>query len=129
MASTKKSTVAQTAAEESKKQVGREAEIKVRINKLFDDPDKKLKAIAGANIGGGFAVHGLKVYEGDKGLFVAMPQSSYKSADGTTKYEDIFHPVTAEARTALNGAVIDAYNDAIGQAQDETQDAGPGMNM
>ena len=47
-------------------------EITVRIDKLFCDEDKKLKAFASANIGP-FAVHGIRVFENDKGMFINMP--------------------------------------------------------
>lgn len=127
---TKKPAAAQTAEKEKQnEQAEKETDIKIRINKLFDNPDNKLRALASANIGG-FAVHGIKVMDTDKGLFVAMPSRSYKGANGETKYEELFHPVTAEARNALYGAVTDAYNEALEQAQDEEQDAGiGGMNM
>lgn len=128
---TKKQTATDIAEKEKQtEQAERETEIRVRINKLFDDESSKLRALASANIGGGFAVHGIKVMDTDKGLFVAMPSRSYKGANGETKYEELFHPVTAEARNALYGAVTDAYNEAIEQAQNEEQDAGiGGMNM
>ena len=51
-------------------------EITVRIDKLFCDEDKKLKAFASANIGP-FAVHGIRVFENDKGMFINMPSNSY----------------------------------------------------
>ena len=44
-------------------------EISVRIDKLFDDDTKKLKAFASANIGP-FAVHGIRIFENEKGMFV-----------------------------------------------------------
>ena len=37
-----------------------------------------------------FVVHDIKVIEGDKGLFIAMP--SKRSADG--EYRDIAHPIS-----------------------------------
>ena len=98
-----------------------EFDIKIRVNKLFDEQSGKLRALASANISG-FAVHGIRVMNGEKGLFVAMPSRSYKSADGTTQYEELFHPVTAEARTALYGAVIDGYHEAVIQAQSEEEE-------
>lgn len=56
-------------------------EITVRIDKLFCDEDKKLKAFASANIGP-FAVHGIRVFENDKGMFINMPSNSYTDAQG-----------------------------------------------
>ena len=95
-------------------------EISVRIDKLFDDDTKKLKAFASANIGP-FAVHGIRIFENEKGMFVNMPSNSYKDAQGNTQYEDVFHPVTKEAREALVKHVIDGYNHALEQAQTRSQ--------
>ena len=94
--------------------------ISVRIDKLFDDDTKKLKAFASANIGP-FAVHGIRVFENEKGMFVNMPSVSYKDGQGNTQYDDVFHPVTKEAREVLVKNVIDEYNHALEQAQTNSQ--------
>ena len=94
--------------------------ISVRIDKLYDDDTKKLKAFASANIGP-FAVHGIRVFENEKGMFVSMPSVSYKDGQGNTQYDDVFHPVTKEAREALVKNVIDEYNHALEQAQNNSQ--------
>ena len=95
-------------------------DISVRIDKLFSDDSKKLKAIASANIGP-FAVHGIRVFENEKGMFVNMPSVSYKDGQGNTQYDDVFHPVTREAREALVKNVIDEYSHALEQAQTVSQ--------
>ena len=98
--------------------------LQARVDRLVDKPDGKLRAILSMNLPGGFAVHGIKIYENDGGLFVSMPQSSYTAADGTIKYRDIFHPVTATARQKLIGATVSAYHDALQQqTQAQTQKA------
>ena len=94
--------------------------ISVRIDKIFDDDTKKLKAFASANIGP-FAVHGIRVFENEKGMFVNMPSVSYKDGQGNTQYDDVFHPVTKEAREALIKSVMDEYNHALEQAQTASQ--------
>ena len=94
--------------------------ITVKIDKLFDDDSKKLKAFASANVGP-FAVHGIRVFENDKGAFVSMPSVSYKDGQGNTQYDEVFHPVTKEAREALVKNVIDEYNHALEQAQIASQ--------
>ena len=94
--------------------------ISVRIDKLYDDDTKKLKAFASANIGP-FAVHGIRVFENEKGMFVSMPSVSYKDGQGNTQYDDVFHPVTKEARESLVKNVIDEYNHALEQAQTNSQ--------
>ncbi len=63
-----------------------------------------IKGYCTVTLGGEFAIKGVKVIEGSKGLFVAMP--SYKSGD---EYKDICNPVTREARENLNNAVLKAY--------------------
>ncbi len=65
----------------------------------------KIKAFVNLTIDGEFVVHGIKIMESDKGLWVAMP--SQKNALG--EYNDVFHPVTKEARHKLIEAVIEAY--------------------
>ena len=106
-------------------------DISVRIDKIFDDDTKKLKAFASANIGP-FAVHGIRVFENEKGMFVNMPSVSYKDGQGNTQYDDVFHPVTKEAREALIKSVMDEYNHALEQAQTNSQapvQSGGGQTM
>ena len=93
--------------------------IQVRIDRLNDYEGSNIKAFASANIGGAFAIHSIRVVDSQKGMFVAMPQSSHRDGNGNTKYSDIFHAVTAEARNELNEKVMDAYEQAIAEQQDE----------
>ena len=95
--------------------------ISARIDRLVDYENSKVKAIASVNIGGAFAIHGLRVIDSQKGLFVQMPQNSFQK-DGKTEYSDIFHPITADARTELNSKVLEAARDMgmnISQTVDE----------
>ena len=78
-------------------------------------------------IAGAFAVHGLRVIETDKGRFISMPQESYKK-NGETVYNDTFHAVTAEARTALVDAVNDAYEQRLQERMEQSEDA-PAQGM
>lgn len=91
--------------------------ISAAINRLVDKRDSNIKAFASVTIDGLFAVHGLRVMESQKGRFVNMPSTSYKDANGETKYSDIFHAVTKEARNALNQAVLNAYELRLQQVQ------------
>ncbi len=93
--------------------------IQVRIDRLNDYEGSNIKAFASVNIGGAFAIHGIRVVDSQKGMFVAMPQSSHKDGNGNTKYSDLFHAVTVEARNELNKKVMDAYEQAIAEQQDE----------
>lgn len=95
--------------------------VSVRIDRMVDREDSKVRAYASANIGGAFAIHGIRVVDSQKGLFVQMPQRSYEK-DGATKYEDIFHPITADARTELNSAVLSAYEQRQHMEEDESQE-------
>jgi len=83
----------------------------VRIQSL--KPLETVKAVASININGAFAVKGVKVIEGNNGLFVAMP-----SAKVGNEYRDICFPVTAECREQLHQAVLKAYDQALIQGQD-----------
>lgn len=98
--------------------------IRARIDRLADFEGSKVKAFASANIGP-FAVHGLRVVDGEKGLFVAMPSTSYQK-DGKTEYQETFHPVTGEARKALNDAVLQAYEQKL--TEEQTEDASMKMD-
>lgn len=117
-----------------KKQEQAAPALSVRIDRMVDYENSSVRAIASANIGGAFAIHGIKVINSQKGLFVSMPQSSYQDRDGNTKYSDIFHPITTEARTGLKDAVLDAYEAKLAEVQEqdgpeegETQGMGPTM--
>ena len=112
---TKKSV--RTASEQNRQDL---PTVSVRIDRMVDRADSKVKAYASANIGRAFAIHGIRVVDSQKGLFVQMPQRSYQK-DGTTKYEDVFHPITAEARTELNSAVLSAYEQRLRMEEDEAQ--------
>lgn len=93
--------------------------IRVRIDKLMEDQGK-LKAVASANIGD-FAVHGIRVYENEKGLFVSMPSIQRNGENGEKVYDDIFHPTTKESREELYGKILDEYKQALEQSQTTTQ--------
>lgn len=69
--------------------------------------ETKMKAVASITIDGAFVVHDIRVIDGEKGLFVAMP--SKKDADGT--HRDICHPVNQETRTAIKELVLSKYEE------------------
>ena len=92
--------------------------IQARIDRItgYD----KVKAFASANIGGAFAIHGLRVVDGEKGMFVAMPSTSFQR-DGKTEYQETFHPTSNEARKELNDAVLQAYEQKLAEEQTEDE--------
>ena len=67
--------------------------------------DSRMKAIASVLIDDEFAVHDIRIIEGTKGLFIAMP--SRKTATG--EYKDIAHPINAETREKIQKAILEAY--------------------
>ena len=76
------------------------------FRKTFDSG--KLKAIASITLDGCFAIHEIKVIETDH-LFVAMP--SRREEHGV--YRDIIHPISTNARSALENSIIEAYRQYI----------------
>ena len=72
----------------------------VRLRRVATDG--KMKAVASITLDGEFVVHDVKVVEGAKGLFVAMP--SRKTPDG--EFRDVAHTITPEARERIQRAVL-----------------------
>ena len=75
--------------------------ISAKIDNLVDN-NTNLRAFASITVGGAVAVHGLRVMDSKKGLFVSMPSYSYEDHNGETKYADYAHPISKEARDAIN---------------------------
>ena len=75
----------------------------------------KIKASASITIENAVTIHDLKVIEGSKGLFVAMP--SRKGADGG--FYDVVHPADAETREQIKEAVMTVYGNMADQVPDE----------
>ena len=67
----------------------------VRVRRF--SKEGKMKAVVSITIDGEFVVHDIKVIEGEKGLFIAMP--SRKTAEG--EYRDIAHPIMTEYEKAI----------------------------
>lgn len=78
----------------------------VRVRKVAKD--SKMKAVVSITIDDVFVVHDIKVIEGEKGLFIAMP--SRKSTDG--EYRDIAHPINSSTREMLQNLILKAYDEA-----------------
>lgn len=73
----------------------------------------KLKAIVSITLENEFVVHDIKIIEGEKGLFIAMP--SKKSADG--EYRDIAHPINSATREMIQSRILNAYDEALAQEE------------
>ena len=70
---------------------------------------RKMKAIVSITIDDEFVVHDIKVIEGEKGLFIAMP--SKKASDG--EYRDIAHPINSETRDRIQRIILESYEKAL----------------
>lgn len=79
----------------------------VNVRKI-EKEGSRMKGIASVLIDDSFAVHDIRIIEGDNGLFIAMP--SRKTAAGS--YRDIAHPINPEVRAMFEEAIIEAYNNA-----------------
>lgn len=77
----------------------------VRIRKVAKEG--KLKAVASITMDDEFVVHDIKVIEGEKGFFIAMP--SKKTADG--EYRDIAHPIHSETRGRIQKMILEKYEE------------------
>ena len=86
----------------------------VRVRRIAREG--KMRAVVSITIDNVFVVHDIKVIEGEKGLFIAMP--SKKSADG--EYRDIAHPINTDTRTMIDAADLEAYDIALKEAEVET---------
>ncbi len=76
----------------------------IRMRRMTNDT--KMKAVVSITIDDEFVIHDIKIIEGEKGMFIAMP--SRKSADG--EYRDIAHPIKSETRTALQKMILAEYD-------------------
>lgn len=85
----------------------------VRVRKIAKDG--KMKAVVSITIDDEFVVHDIKVIEGEKGLFIAMP--SRKAVDG--EYRDIAHPINTATRAMIQAIVLEAYDNAEDAPQEE----------
>lgn len=79
----------------------------VRIRKV--EKEGKMKAVVSITIDEEFVVHDIKVIEGDKGLFIAMP--SRKAVDG--EYRDIAHPINSDTRERIQTLILQKYQETM----------------
>ncbi len=82
----------------------------VRIRKVAKDG--KMKAVVSITLDGEFVVHDIKVIEGEKRLFIAMP--SRKASDG--EYRDIAHPINSSTRDTIQMTILEKYQESLVEA-------------
>ena len=82
-----------------------------RIRKM--DKEGKMKAVVSITIENEFVVHDIKIIEGEKGLFIAMP--SRKAADG--EYRDIAHPINSQTRENIQRLILEKYEEVLQETE------------
>ena len=85
----------------------------VRVRKMTKE--SKMKAVVSITIDNEFVVHDIKVIDGEKGLFIAMP--SRKAADG--EYRDIAHPINSNTRERIQREILEKYEEAALETEQE----------
>jgi stage V sporulation protein G len=90
----------------------------VRVRKV--SKEGKMKAVVSITIDDEFVVHDIKVIEGEKGLFIAMP--SRKAADG--EYRDIAHPINSETRGEIQNLILTRYQETMAREEAEAESEG-----
>ena len=85
----------------------------VRVRKVTKEG--KMRAVVSITIDDVFVVHDIKVIEGEKGLFIAMP--SKKATDG--EYRDIAHPINSETRDRIQSLILEKYQEVASESEDE----------
>lgn len=88
----------------------------VNVRKI-EKEESRMKGIASVLLDDSFAVHDIRIIEGDNGLFIAMP--SRKTSTGG--YRDIAHPINPEVRSMFEDAILEAYENAPDVEEDEDE--------
>ncbi|MDF2589342.1 MAG: hypothetical protein K0S41_3183 [Anaerocolumna sp.] len=87
----------------------------VRVRKV--SKEGKMKAVVSITMDNEFVVHDIKVIEGEKGLFIAMP--SRKAGDG--EYRDIAHPINSETRDKIQKIILESYEVAAEEYEEKAE--------
>ncbi len=76
----------------------------IKVRKII--PTGKLKGVVSVTFDNIFAVHDIKVVQGEERLFVAMPSRR----DDSGAFRDIVHPITSEARQQIESQILEAFH-------------------
>lgn len=83
----------------------------IRIRKVRIEG--KLKAYLTVTFDDSFAVHNIKIIEGNDGLFIAMPSRQTRSGE----YKDVAHPVNTEFRNKMQERILSEYEKMDGDSE------------
>jgi stage V sporulation protein G len=103
----------------SDKTATRDVKLDVRVYPL-DNPETSTKAFASITVDDLIAIRGVRVVQGEEGLFVSMPQSRQEK-DGETKFHDIAFPITRELHKQIRREVLDGYRAEMENPTDRTR--------
>ena len=88
--------------------------IKVEIKKILKG-DKPTKAYANIVIDDAVVIHGVGVVENEKGRYMSMPMTSWKTSKGDEITKPVFHPISSSARKELEEALFSAYEQKLNE--------------
>ena len=89
----------------------------VRLRKI--ETEGKLRAYVSITFDDSFVVHDLRVIDGNKGMFVAMPSKRLPNGD----HKDIAHPINTEIREKIQNAVLEVYRRELDEAPQDKAEA------
>ena len=84
----------------------------VRVRKI--EKEGKMKGVVSITLDNEFVIHDIKVIDGEKGLFIAMP--SRKTADG--EYRDIAHPINSDTREMIQKVILEKYEATVREEEE-----------
>ena len=87
----------------------------VRVRKIAKEG--KMKAIVSITLDEEFVVHDIKVIEGDKGLFIAMPSKRANAGE----VRDVAHPISQTTRENMQRIILEAYEKALEEPASENE--------
>jgi stage V sporulation protein G len=82
----------------------------IRLRRI--ETEGKLRAYVSITFDDSFVVHDLRVIDGNKGMFVAMPSKRLPNGD----HKDIAHPINTEIREKIQNAVLEVYQKEVEEA-------------
>ncbi len=86
---------------------------KVTVHKK-EKENSRMKGIAVVTLDDCFVVKGIRILEGDNGLFIAMPSKDRKfvneNGEEVVEHHDMAHPVNQETRKMFEDAIFEEYN-------------------